>query len=203
MGPLKSMCEDISEDIRNNPTILNPEYEPEYENSILFGISKYSKIESPDCFIEYMIEDDETIYIEKFMCSGEDKGTGNDLFCAFLFYIISNYRNIKYIRLIAQPRYVSTSPPSTMLKKILQKLLNNYYRNVKFFKIDTDNEFMGCISEFIKPCLSRITSVRSKDTPRSPRYLNDLGGSKRRKSKKQTKMRKSKKRRKSIRKRKD
>ena len=150
-----------------------------------------------------MIEDTETIYIEKFMCSGEDKGTGNDLFCAFLFYIISNYRNIKYIRLIAQPRYVSTSPPSTMLKKILQKLLNNYYRNVKFFKIDTDNEFMGCISEFIKPCLSRITSVRSKDTPRSPRYLNDLGGSKRRKSKKQTKMRKSKKRRKSIRKRKD
>jgi hypothetical protein len=199
INQLKSMCEDIPEDIRNNPTILNPEY----ENSILFGISKYSKIGSSDCFIEYMIEDDETIYIEKFMCSGEAKGTGNDLFCAFLFYIIFNYHNIKYIRLIAQPRYVSTYPPSTMLKKILQKLLNNYYRNVFFLKIDTDNEFMGCMSEFIKPCLRRITSVSLKD---EQRYLNDkvndLGGSKRRKSKKQTKRRKTQKRRKSIRKKK-
>jgi hypothetical protein len=208
MGKLETMCEVIPEAIRNNPGMLNPQY----NNSILFGISKYYKIGScDDCFIEYMIEDDETIYVEKFMCYGENKGTGNDLFCAFLFYIIHTYPSIKYIKLIAQPRYVSTSPPSNALKKILQKMLNNYYRKLQFLKIDTDNEFMGCISEFIKPCLQRITSVSSKD---EERYLNDqkVGGSKltkikskkRRKSIKKNNMKrkKTKKRRKSIRKRK-
>lgn len=130
---------------------------------------------SDDCYIEYIKDTSEdTIYIEKFMCSGEDKGTGRDLFCDFLCYIINNPKmsRIKYIRLIAQPHYVSTVPPSPKLRKILQKMLNDLYRLLRFKKIDVDNEFMGCISELIQPCLRTITFTRQEEI--QERFLNDM-----------------------------
>jgi len=127
---------------------------------------------SDDCYIEYIQKTADTIYIEKFMCSSQVKGTGRNLFCDFLCFIIKIYSAIKYITLIAQPHYVSTIPPSPELQIILQKRLNNLYRLLGFHKIDADNEFMGCVSELIKPCLRYVTFTYEEE--RAERFLNDM-----------------------------
>lgn len=127
---------------------------------------------SDDCYIEYIQKTADTIYIEKFMCSSQVKGTGRNLFCDFLCFIIKTILDIKYITLIAQPHYVSTIPPSPELQIILQKRLNNFYRLLKFYKIDADNEFMGCVSELIKPCLRYVTFTYEEE--RAERFLNDM-----------------------------
>jgi hypothetical protein len=127
-----------------------------------------------DCFIEFIYEEDKkTIYIEKFMCSGALKGTGKKLLCDFLCYIINTYPDAKFITLVAQPHYVSDSRPFRELVKLLQKLLNDYYRSCGFLKIDVDNEFMGYIPDLIaRLCPDRIIErqILRQDNP----FLNDL-----------------------------
>lgn len=127
---------------------------------------------SDDCYIEYIQKTADTIYIEKFMCSSQVKGTGRNLFCDFLCFIINTFLDIKYITLIAQPHYVSTVRASLKLQTILQKKLNDLYRSLRFYKIDMDNEFMGCISELIEPCLRNITFTDEEDW--EERFLNDM-----------------------------
>jgi hypothetical protein len=73
--------------------------------------------------------------------------------------------------LVAQPHYVSDTPPFRELVKILQKMLNDYYRSCGFLKIDVDNEFMGYIPELIQPCLERITFTEQEN--KQKRFLND------------------------------
>jgi len=127
---------------------------------------------SDDCYIEYIQKTADTIYIEKFMCSSQVKGTGRNLFCDFLCFIINTFLDIKYITLIAQPHYVSTVRASLKLQTILQKKLNDLYRSLRFYKIDMDNEFMGCISELIEPCLRNITFTDEEEW--EERFLNDM-----------------------------
>jgi hypothetical protein len=193
-------------------------------------LNKLNKFKfTEDCFIEFIYEaDKKTIYIEKFMCSGDIKGTGKKLLCDFLCYIINKYPDAKFITLVAQPHYVSDSRPFRELVKLLQKLLNDYYRSCGFLKIDVDNEFMGYIPDLIaRLCPDRTIEreiqrlrlenpflntfpVANVDPRRRVGFLTGRkkGGSKRktkkrirRKSiKKTTSLKKKRKRRKSIRK---
>ena len=171
IGDLQKNCLEISQEIKDFCG----------QNKKTKAINQLSETGPPkfqisdNCYIEYMIESQEIIYIEKFMCSSEVKGTGRDLFCDFLCYIITNYPSIKYVRLIAQPHYVSTVPPSPRLRKILQKMLNDLYRLLGFLKIDVDNEFMGCITDLIEPCLRNITFTDQEQI--QERFLNDMQNS--------------------------
>ena len=203
---------------QNNDIKINCSFNKEkYQNSIT-NKNMRNFFKTDNCFIQYMIEpsDDpkhtlpDIINIDKFMSSGEAKGAGNDLFCNFICFISTEYPNIKYIKLVAQPR--RNSEPTDAKRTILQIMLNDYYRSYNFFKIDQDNEFLACMSDLILSCRLPYTTVSFKaeadadeadaDEADADDQAEDRGGSKRKTKKRKTKKQKTKKRirRKSIKK---
>jgi hypothetical protein len=172
----------------------------------LLPVNKFMFTE--DCFIEFIYEEvTKTIHIEKFMCSGAIKGRGKKLLCDFLCYIINTYPDAKFIKLVAQPHYVSVSRPFRELVKLLQKLLNDYYRSCGFLKIDVDNEFMGYIPHLIEILCPDRTEIQREIQRLENPFLNTfpvanidpsrrvgfLTGRKKGGSKRKTRKRKSKK----------
>lgn len=188
---------------QNNDIKINCSFNKEkYQNSIT-NKNMRNFFKTDNCFIQYMIEpsDDpkhtlpDIINIDKFMSSGEAKGAGNDLFCNFICFISTEYPNIKYIKLVAQPR--RNSEPTDAKRTILQIMLNDYYRSYNFFKIDQDNEFLACMSDLILSCRLPYTTVSfepDSDEADADDQADDRGGSKRKTKKRKTKKRKSKKR---------
>jgi hypothetical protein len=167
---IKSECPEISDDIRDVYCQTKSNFETVQTGDK--SDKKFYKKDNENCFIKYIFDlSPDTIYIDKFMCSGELKGTGRDLFCDFLCYVVKQYPDIKYISLIAQPYYMSVVDPSPNLIKILQKMLNNFYRSLGFKKINNNNYFIGCLSELFEPCLNKITFTHQDEE--YERYLND------------------------------
>ena len=167
---IKTECPEISDDIRDVYCQTKSNFETVQTGDK--SDNKFYKKDNENCFIKYIFDlSPDTIYIDKFMCSEEPKGTGRDLFCDFLCYIVKQYPDVKYISLIAQPYYMSVVDPSPNLIKILQKMLNNFYRSLGFKKINNNNYFIGCLSELFEPCLNKISFTHQDEE--YERYLND------------------------------
>ena len=167
---IKAQCPEISDDIRDIYCKTKSNFETVQTGDK--SNNKFYKKDNENCFIKYIFDlSPDTIYIDKFMCSEEPKGTGRDLFCDFLCYIVKQYPDVKYISLIAQPYYMSVVDPSPNLIKILQKMLNNFYRSLGFKKINNNNFFIGCLSELFEPCLNKISFTHQDEE--YERYLND------------------------------
>ena len=167
---IKAQCPEISDDIRDVYCKTKTNFET-VQTCDKSG-NKFYKKDNENCFIKYIFDlSPDTIYIDKFMCSKEPKGTGRDLFCDFLCYIVKQYPDVKYISLIAQSYYMSVVDPSPNLIKILQKMLNNFYRSLGFKKINNNNFFIGCLSELFEPCLNKISFTHQDEE--YERYLND------------------------------
>ena len=167
---IKAQCPEISDDIRDVYCKTKSNFETVQTGDK--SNNKFYKKDNENCFIKYIFDlSPDTIYIDKFMCSEEPKGTGRDLFCDFLCYIVKQYPDVKYISLIAQPYYMSVVDPSPNLIKILQKMLNNFYRSLGFKKINNKNYFIGCISELFEPCRNKISFTHQDEE--YERYLND------------------------------
>ena len=98
------------------------------------------------CYILYDIKGNDTVNISIFYC--DVKGEGRKLMNDFLHYVLNINPNIRLINLRSSPLIKRSHAPRERIVEAQTKL-NQYYRDIGFQKMDTDNHFSGDINDVL------------------------------------------------------